>query len=276
MKNNTLFRNCLLGATALFLSSALVSCDDIASDDRYIEAPLVQPVRTILIEDFTGQDCLNCPKAHTTLEGLEQKYGDNVVGISIHAGSLSLNRKRTNFSLGRIGLGTPEGTYYYDLAGKPNLPFGVINGRSSGEFATWLLKAETELLRPTALNINVTPVADLAANDVKIDVELLPDADMEGNLMVWIVESGITAQQKMPNGIYDEGYVHNNVFRAAVNGQDGESVKLSKGQTRNYSYSIELRDNKEEKWVPENLAVVAFLKKTDGIEQVKKTKVSVR
>ncbi|MDE6410681.1 MAG: Omp28 family outer membrane lipoprotein [Muribaculaceae bacterium] len=276
MKNNTFFRNSILGASAILLSSAMVSCDDIASDDRYFEVEDITPVRTILIEDYTGQLCLNCPNAHEVMESLEEKYGENVVPVSIHAsGSLALNRRVTNFESGRVGLGTPEGAYYYGQIGSPALPYGIINGSYTGQFDTWTSNAKIQLTLPSSLQIGINPVADIASNEVKIDVELMPEKDMEGQLMVWIIENGIVAQQLMPDKTTNKEYVHNNVFRAAVNGQDGETVKLVKDQSHHSSYTIEIRDNKEEKWNPDNLYVVAFLKTSSGVEQVKKAKVNV-
>ncbi len=276
MKNNTFFRNSILGAAAILLSSAMVSCDDIASDDRYFEVEDITPVRNILIEDYTGQLCLNCPNAHEVMEALEEKYGENVVPVSIHAsGALALNRRVTNFASGRIGLGTPEGAYYYEQIGNPALPYGVINGRFSGASETWTSNAKIQLTLPSALQININPVADIQANEIKIDIELMPEENMEGQLMVWIIENGIVAQQLMPDKTTNKEYVHNNVFRAAVNGQDGEAVTLTKAQSHHSSYTIEIRDNKEEKWNPENLYVVSFLKTPAGVEQVKKVKVNI-
>lgn len=278
MKNNTFFRNSMLGAAAIILSSAMVSCDNIDSDDRYYEVADVTPVRNILIEDYTGQGCINCPIGHEVMEVLEEKYGDHIVGVSIHPsgqGSLVLERRATNFSSGRIGLANSEGAYYYELSGGKALPFGVVNGQASGGYENWTSSAKIQLTLPSALDIAINPVADTASNEVKIDVDLLPEEDMEGQLMVWIVENGIVAQQKLPDNSTDKEYVHNNVFRAAVNGQDGETLSLTTGQNHHSSYTIEIRDNKEEKWVAENLAVVAFFKKAGSVEQAKKVKVSV-
>lgn len=279
MKNSTFFRNSMLGAAAILLSSAMVSCDNIDADDRYYEVADVTPVRNILIEDYTGQGCVNCPLGHEVMESLEEKYGDHIVGVSIHPsgqGALVLERRITNFEAGRVGLATTEGAYYYELSGGKALPFGTVNGQAAGSFENWTSMAKIQLTLPSALEIGINPVADVSANEVKIDVDLLAEEDMEGQLMVWIVENGIVAQQKLPDNSTDKEYVHNNVFRASVNGQDGENVSLTAGQAHTSSYSIEIRDNKEEKWVPENLAVVAFLKKDSGIEQAKKVNVSIR
>ena len=47
---------------------------------------------------------------------------------------------------------------------------------------------------------------------------------VNGKLQVWIVEDGVKALQMMPDGSANKEYVHNHVFRAAVNGTWGEDV----------------------------------------------------
>lgn len=45
------------------LAASLTACDDIKESDRYIEVPAAKVERTVLLEDFTGQNCTNCPAA---------------------------------------------------------------------------------------------------------------------------------------------------------------------------------------------------------------------
>ena len=274
MKNSTFFRNTFLAATVALFSSAMISCDNIADDDRYFEVESITPVRSILIEDFTGQTCVNCPEAHAVIESLEEQYGDNVVAVSIHAGSFARPKSRTNFAVGRVYLGTDEGTYYNDQNSVNAWPFGIINGGAGTDvYSSWAALAKSMLTMPS--NLNIGGSAHVNGNSVDISLELVSEEDMNGQLMVWIIESGIVAEQKLPDGSTNSEYVHNNVFRAPVNDIDGEAVSLEKDMPLRKSYSIELRDNNQEKWVPENLAIVAFLRTPAGVEQVKKVKVQI-
>ncbi|MDE6257516.1 MAG: Omp28 family outer membrane lipoprotein [Muribaculaceae bacterium] len=274
MKNSTFFRNTFLAASVALFSSAMISCDNIADDDRYFEVESITPVRSILIEDFTGQDCINCPEAHEVIENLEKQYGDAIVAVSIHAGGLSSHKKRTNFEVGRVFLATDEGQYYDDQIPTHSYPYGVLNGSiGSDVFSSWAGIAKGLLTIPSSLNIDLS--AHVNGNDVNVNVELLSEEDMSGQLVVWITENGIVARQKLIDGSTDNEYVHNNVFRAPVNDIDGEAVSLEKDMPLRKSYSIELRDNNQEKWVPENLAIVAFLRTAAGVEQVKKVKVQI-
>ncbi len=54
----------MTGAVVAVAAAALTSCDNVAEDDRFIKLPPIEADRAVLIEDFTGQNCLNCPVAH--------------------------------------------------------------------------------------------------------------------------------------------------------------------------------------------------------------------
>ena len=45
--------------------------------------------KKVLIEDFTGFKCANCPDASSELHKIEEIYPDKVIGIAIHAGSFA-------------------------------------------------------------------------------------------------------------------------------------------------------------------------------------------
>ena len=44
----------------------------------------VNPDKKVLIEDFTGHLCPNCPDAARELEAIHDIYGDQIIGMAIH------------------------------------------------------------------------------------------------------------------------------------------------------------------------------------------------
>ena len=44
-------------------------------------------VKNILIEDFTGHLCKNCPDAASELDAIQAVYGSRIIGLAIHSGS---------------------------------------------------------------------------------------------------------------------------------------------------------------------------------------------
>ena len=52
----------------LLILPLLFSCSEvIPEDERYEELPAIEAKRRILLEDFTGQFCSNCPEAHKVI-----------------------------------------------------------------------------------------------------------------------------------------------------------------------------------------------------------------
>lgn len=244
----------------------LAACNDISEDDRFILTDPVVPARVVLIEDFTGQNCVNCPDAHAVIENLEQQYPGAVVAVSIHAGDFGISKEYTNFSSNYIGLKTEEGQAYNDSWGIDSWPSGVVNRRGgASNYDTWSTAVRNELERPADVNIDLT--ATNVGGDIAINVSLAPQADINGYLQLWVIESGIVARQRSTSQGLIRDYVHNNVFRAPVNGLNGENISLSAGIHTSASYTIAIRDNEQERWVPERLSVVAFVADADGVHQ---------
>ncbi len=252
----------LLPAVALL---TFVSCDNIDADDRYLELDEIQPRRAVLMEEFTGQMCTNCPEGHEIVASLREQYGTSFIPVSIHAGNLALKG-----DIGGIqGLATDAGEVYYDAAGKPNLPSAVIN-RNTGAIdrAAWASTVRAELEKEAPADIELS--AEIENNQIAIDVTLKSNNDIDCNLQLWIVESGISAYQ------YDNGndvidYVHNHVFRAAVNGVDGDPVEIRSNVFLNRAYAIDCDDV----WVRDNLLVVAFIYNSNGVLQATEIPVAV-
>ena len=66
-----------------------ISCSNISEEERLIEVqpslpetPDVTVMRRVLIEDFTGQRCVNCPTATQTISDLQQAYGSRHTAAS--------------------------------------------------------------------------------------------------------------------------------------------------------------------------------------------------
>ena len=64
------FKIFIIGVLALLA----VSCSHISEDERLIYVKPAQAARCILIEDFTGQRCVNCPAATAEISKLQQQY----------------------------------------------------------------------------------------------------------------------------------------------------------------------------------------------------------
>jgi len=262
-----LLKKILIPALAPAFLLTLASCDNLDESERFVPAP-VEVRRVVLLEDFTGQKCTNCPDAHRKIEQLQEQYPGSIVAVSIHGGSMAINKSKTNFDSNgnRVYLGTDEGQAYNNNNRIDFWPAGVINRRSGGlGLKDWGDYIDKELERPTDVDLKLAAHVD--GNEVKIDLTVEPHADIQGTLNVWILESGIVARQMDDSGRYNTDYVHNHVFRAPVTPANGEPVTLTNGIYTDKNYSIALRYNEQEHWNPANLSVVAFIADSDGVHQ---------
>lgn len=241
----------------------LMACGDyIAEDDRYIELPNAVMNRRVLIEDFTGQSCTNCPDAHQVIRDLQAQYGEQVIAVAIHAGHFGI-AEGSNPTF--VGLMQPEGNSYADYWQVASYPAGVIN-RTSGvlKHTDWAAYSRTALMGEPTMQIIVSDSLSADSTMLTIHTEIMPQADAEGMLQLWITESHITAPQ-LQAGTLVPIYTHNHVYRASVNGLWGEEVSLTHGTTHKTIHSIALSDN----WDISNLSIVAFVyNDPDGVLQV--------
>lgn len=250
----------LTAVTAALITN---SCSDISEEERYIYVKPADVKRSVLIEDFTGQMCVNCPDATNEIESFIEQYGDAAIAVGIHSGPLGFTTNNRY-----LGLKTTLGDEYYNHWTIDSQPKGLIN-RSSGVLlhTQWAASVRSELEKATSVTVELENTYDEASRTVSINVATMNiDNDYTGNLQVWILEDSITAFQRMQDGSYNYEYVHNHVFRDAVNGSWGEQVSMTMGNILTKAYTYTLPDD----WVAKNVSVVAFVYDDSGVQQAAK------
>jgi len=122
MKNN--IRNI---SVILLVIIIITSCDKV--EGPYIEGNPYSgiydsdlPIRKILLEDFTGFGCVNCPRANEEIHKLQDRYGDHLIPIAVHAGWFA-----TPFTSSDPDFRTSVGR---ELGGNGNDSLGVFSNSS--------------------------------------------------------------------------------------------------------------------------------------------------
>ena len=257
----------------LALGAVLFSaCDEVSVDERltYVEPPEVG--RAILIEDYTGQYCVNCPRATEEIERLVEQYGDSVViAVAIHSGPFSKLKGEAS------PLYTTQGDEYFNHWGLSSQPVGLVDrlfGSMPLSFTDWGGGVNYELTESPFSKAPVSFVTTTKYNDeigmASFEVQTigLDSARVSGKLQVWLVEDSIDSFQLLPDGSRNEHYNHMHVFRASVNDLWGDDLTVNHGEVAIKSYSIKL----DPAWVPEHCSVVTFLYDENGVRQVAKKK----
>lgn len=261
-------KNIFLGVATAAMAMAAASCSNIDEGDRLIYVKPSEVRRAVLIEDLTGQRCINCPTGTDIINGIIQTYGeDNVIAVGIHSGPLGFTGNSK-----RVGLMTDTGDEYYTYwANGTNLgqPSAIFNRKKgpSDNLNNWAAELGLIISEKANLSIDITNAYDAKKRELTTKVGAFGvNGTVNGKLQVWIVEDGIKAMQMMPDGSANQEYIHNHVFRAAVNGTWGEEVTVKEGETTSKDYSYVL----PETWNADNISVVAFVYNGKGVENVAK------
>lgn len=268
---NTLTSKSLCVAMTVAATLSFASCTDIDENDRLIYVKPAEVKKHVLIEDFTGQRCVNCPKATEKIKELQEIYGEeNIIAVGIYGGDFGY----TPVSQGHMpySLTTADGDSYYTTWGVKAQPSGMID-RASGvlsnltywtAYTNGLIKME-----PTVMIVPTTKYDDRTRN-LTVNVEVAGLKTLQNaRLQVWLVEDGIVDMQYMTDGSVNNEYVHNHVFRATVNDKNGEPIDVVENGDVKKTYSINIKDE----WKAENMSVVAFVFTNEGVQQTEKISV---
>lgn len=246
----------------------MVACDEVSVNDRliYVEPPQVS--RAVLIEDYTGQYCVNCPRATEEIERLIEQYGDSIViAVAIHSGPFGKSKGEPS------PLYTEVGDMYFNTWGMSAQPIGLIDrlfGSTPFSYTDWAGGVNYEVAIEPPVGFLTDIDYDAETGDAAIEVQTigLDSALVSGKLQVWLVEDSIDSFQLMPDGSREEHYNHMHVFRASVNDPWGDALSVSHGQVAVKNYELKL----DPAWVPEHCSVVTFLYDDSGVHQVAKKK----
>jgi len=241
----------------------LAACSHIDNDERLIYVKPALTVRSVLLEDFTGQRCINCPKASEEISALQQQYGeDAIIAVSIHAGPLAMHTD-SHF----VGLATDLGDAYFDHWNLDYQPVGLIDRSAPMKYSDWSAKIHEEFQKPAPVTISLALSVKTASDLLNIHVTVTStDGNTSGKLQLWIVEDYINAFQMMPDGTKNDDYIHRHVFRTSVNGTWGDDVSINEGYVLERDYQVTLSGD----WKRENLSVIAFVYDAAGVLQVTK------
>lgn len=240
----------------------LAACSRISEDEQLIYVKPKPAKRVVLLEDFTGQRCVNCPKGTEVIEELQKTYGDSAfIAVGIHGGNLA---HYTNAKY--LGLRTQTGDTYFNHWNFEYQPVGLVNRHGAVNYTDWAARVIEEMAKPAPLELYVDAVPD--EGQIKISVGAYgTDGVVEGKLQVWVVENSITAMQMMPDGTINTEYVHNHVFRTTVNGLWGEDFTVNEGEWVERSFTLQ----PDAAWNLEHLSIVAFVYNNEGVLQASLT-----
>jgi len=196
--------------------------------------------RKVLVEDYTGHTCGNCPRAAEKIELLKENYGDKIVSMAIHVGFFAEpSPAGTEFEADfRSSTGNELDQFFGNAAA--GLPNGLINRKSFAgqtiiQYNDWATKVNELVTVPVNAWITATPSLNQTTREVSVSVQtkILQEIDEPLSIVLYLVEDSIISPQKdylpsVPGGVIED-YVHRHMLRASMNGAFG--VPLSSDLT---------------------------------------------
>jgi hypothetical protein len=236
---------------------------------------VIQTERALLVEDFTGHQCKNCPKASKALKQLDSLYGPSrVVGLAIHAGPANFTATSAEYP---TDFTTADGDDLADVFGVFALPLGMVNridfptNTHLKSYSSWGGLAATQLAQSPEVLFSAYSGFDSTSRVATLRLEVrsqVAQANAVG-VAVYLKESGIVSPQLMPDQTRDTNYVHYNVFRRAPWGPFGQEVWAAGAATSTATATLDASTTLEASWNARHMkwVAIAFDKATNRVLQ---------
>ncbi len=247
----------------------LFSCDIVPVDEllKPIENPPTE--RVVLLEDYTGQRCINCPKAAEEIEVLSSIFGDKLVVVAIHAAG--------TFSL--PAMETPAGDAYNAsfFTNAQGYPIGLVNRQKYNdilpvEYTSWGQAIREIIWKKSGITLRAENNFNATESLLNLAVHVDRDANWNNaklSVQIWLTENKIIAAQQMPDGSVKTDYEHNHVLRDAPNGTWGTPLTFNDNSA---TYQLTDYSLKDKTWVLENCDIIAFVYNEDTKEVIETIK----
>lgn len=249
--------NLTISKTSLILAASLpflAACDNIAEEDRFLEYDRPPVERNIVIFEFTGQTCRNCPDGAAAIHNILESKEGQVFAVNLHPENTTYTKP-----LGNIRLTSPEASFLYNYYQPQGFPAACINGTApNSNPLLWGGFADDALAMPAPASLELTTEYNKVSRELTIHYNTTFDvySEYEILLQLYIVEDGIVGMQQSMNGLIRD-YVHNHVLRTTAYKDWGLSLgdTFAVHQQISGDVSVTLDDS----WVADNCSVVGCL-----------------
>jgi thiol-disulfide isomerase/thioredoxin len=224
----------------------------------------IKILKKVLVEDYTGHLCVNCPDAHEVLHQLMEAYPEQIIPIAFHVGNFAAPISGSDYN---NDFRTPEGGQLDTAFGcsDAGLPVGMVNRKKID--GSYLLSKDqwgtaiSELLQtPQSINLKIKNSYESGSRKLTtgITVNYLSNLSNDSLYIVaYLTEDSIIAAQKSSNGDIKK-YVHMHMMRGSLdNSTWGKALSgsFTAGDSSEVNYTMTLKTN----FKPEHCHVVVFV-----------------
>ncbi len=256
----------------------LPSCDRVEQPlkektDQCGSNEAVVPIRKILLEDYTGHTCGNCPRAAEKVLELKTTYCAHIVPIAVHVGFFAYPGGSDYPDDYRTEGGNALDAFYGN--GNAGLPNGLVNRKTfdAGQvlpFSAWAASIGLLLEQPARAILHIENKYNALTREVETVVtsKMLDDFSENLNITVYFVEDSIVGAQLdyAQNPTLIDNYVHRHMLRKAVNGAFGTALatapEYASELVSKFTFKI------DQQWNENHGQIVAFISNTETKEVI--------
>ncbi|MBK7148611.1 MAG: Omp28-related outer membrane protein [Bacteroidetes bacterium] len=272
----------------LLLSLGISSCREVGpdinlknnenaiEDTTYVESPVQSPeARNVLIEEFTGVRCPNCPQGHVIIANIKAANPGRINSLSLHP----INSLGAPYPFSPLDFRSQDAQDLFDYLGQIGLePAAGINRKLfAGESkilldkSKWNAKVNDELSVAVPVNIVLESSYDSVLREVTIVTELhyTQASSEQHKLTIALTESNLVTPQ-LDGATIDTFYVHKDITRAFVTAKTGDllSATIEPGRVIRKVFKKSL----DAGWKPEDMYVIAYVHEFANSKQVLQSK----
>jgi len=227
----------------------------------YIETPETPQDKVVLIEDFTGAACPNCPDGHIAVADVIANYPNKIIAIAEYnfpSDPLYIEQNMvTSESLDLNGYLGPVSAWPAIFIDRKD--FGA-DGDLEELPANVAASAAEQVTLTAPVNLYIENTFDNVSRTltVSVKVKYTSTVILPNNLSIVLTESNIIAAQIDDNaGGEVEDYVHNHVLRKTLTFFSGDALPEENvaGRVYEFEYTYALPAN----WNADNMYAIAFV-----------------
>jgi hypothetical protein len=278
----------LLIPVIAFAGLILTACDKVSQPYATVASKFDTTAKPfVLLEEHTGQQCVNCLSATKKAEALATYYSGHVILMSEHGTQLAWRLP----PLYNLVLGTAEDSLNWMPAFQISyVPLGVVDrvqykssyGLMTGDWGN-AIAAEMSTPVKTKIKLDNAYVSDSRMLTVNVTAWFKTKTDGDVNICLYLLEDSIVGRQANSDPLYTRPYVYPyyfmNVFRKSMNGAWGEKLASAPDTGKLFQYTKTMA--LDTAWDETHVSIVAIL--TDysksangGVIGVSKVQVKLR
>lgn len=213
--------------------------------------------RNVIIEDFTGHRCVNCPNTNAAVHAKVISDPTRIFGASIHAGPTGMTSFQELypidgfveefFNTDGLAIGAFLGSVSPGFIGNPRISINRLNQGGEITYSAAQLTNLSNTVLTSQLKVNIQAATNYFASTrglfLHTEVDKF-DASVTNDLalVVYVMEDSMIAPQLLSGG-QDDNYIHREIMRGCIDAKPfgrtlGDADLINGKYYCNYSYKV--------------------------------------